>query len=1178
MKAKKLLSVFLTLTLVFSSLPSVFAAETSTRELDLVDSGASNYTKSLFAYLQDISGQQVLFGHQHATDEGLTITGSGTRVGSTESEVKNSVGDYPAIFGWDTLSLDGDEKPGSSENSDEQNRKNLIESMKAAHNLGGIVALSMHPPNFATGGRYNDTSSKNAVADILPGGPANDTFNAWLDNLALFAKELKDDNGELIPVIFRPFHEQNGGWFWWGAQTTTTSQYKELNRYTVEYLRDQQGVSNFLYAFSPNGPFNGDREEYLKTYPGDDYVDIIGLDQYDNQDNPGSEAFISKLVNDLAMVSKLAEEKGKVSAFTEYGYSPQGMKTVGNGDLEWFSKILNAIKSNPDAKKVSYMQTWANFALGGNLFVPYKGFKNAPEGGENHELLPDFTKFYEDSYSAFLNEVGEPYSIGQLTTAEEKPFMHVVTPTLNSEVKNSPLKIRAKVLNDTPQKVVYLVEGSDTEVPMTLDENGVYYTADWSPSASFNGGTADITVKATLSDGNTILEETNTVIVKVSEIVMKTLSFDENIDGVKSNGTYPEDISTSFEHATLNEDGKLKINATGIEQTQTWQELKLELTDISDVNLAAVKRVKFDALIPMSASTSNASLEGIAMLPPDWSTKYGEGTTGKMLADLERVNIDGVDYGQYPVSIDLNNPTKAEEATGLALSIVGKELNLDGAIYVDNIQLLSVYAEAPNDPALVDDFESYLGSDAALSSEFVSANGDVSIGLSGTNKSEGTYGLKYNYSLSKGSYTGITKTLNNVDWSEFNHLSFWLSPDGQGQKLVIQINIGGISFEAYPSLTGTEAGLVKVPFNEFSPAPWDTANAGKVITKENLKNVSKFSIYINAQDDLNTELNSTLYFDDIRVDDDGTGGVPNGGSGPGSMPEQPGTLYDFEEDTEGFTIDQNTANATNAAVTSDEAAKGNNSLFSEFDLEGTNGFEFTKVQAVDLSAVDSINAKVKLSTGTANARLYIKTGAEWTWTDSGIVEVDNTEFKTLSISIKDVANTSSVNAIGIKVEPTSGNGKAKVFVDDISLGGDPGTEDPGTEDPGTEDPGTEDPGTEDPGTEDPGTEDPGTEDPGTEDPGTEDPGTEDPGTEDPGTEDPGTEDPGTEDPSTEDPGSKDSDATTSPTVKPVTDKESDEDENKLPDTATNQFNWLVMGSLMLISGVILTIVRRKKAF
>nr|WGD85205.1 hypothetical protein P5621_11095 [Bacillus subtilis] len=72
--------------------------------------------------------------------------------------MKNSVGDYPALFGWDTLSLDGYEKPGSREQSAAENRANLIKSMKTAHELGGILTLSTHPHNFVTGGDFYDTS------------------------------------------------------------------------------------------------------------------------------------------------------------------------------------------------------------------------------------------------------------------------------------------------------------------------------------------------------------------------------------------------------------------------------------------------------------------------------------------------------------------------------------------------------------------------------------------------------------------------------------------------------------------------------------------------------------------------------------------------------------------------------------------------------------------------------------------------------------------------------------------------------------------------------------------------------------------------------------------------------------------------------------------------------------
>jgi mannan endo-1,4-beta-mannosidase len=62
------------------------------------------------------------------------------------------------------------------------------------------------------------------------------TFTAWLDRLAAFAKDLKDDNGQLIPVIFRPFHEHTQTWSWWGRSCTTEAEFISLWRFTIDYL------------------------------------------------------------------------------------------------------------------------------------------------------------------------------------------------------------------------------------------------------------------------------------------------------------------------------------------------------------------------------------------------------------------------------------------------------------------------------------------------------------------------------------------------------------------------------------------------------------------------------------------------------------------------------------------------------------------------------------------------------------------------------------------------------------------------------------------------------------------------------------------------------------------------------------------------------------------------------
>lgn len=1005
--------------------------ETPATGTDFVDVDATAETKSLFDYLNERRGQEVLFGQQHVTDEGLSFV-SGAE--GPQSDVKNAVGDFPAVFGWDTLSLEGKEKPGVA-GDEAKSRENLAAAMKEAHELGGIVTLSAHMPNFVTGGMFNDTAGS-VVANILPGGAKNEAYNAFLDNLAAFAHELKDDDGKSIPILFRPFHEQNGGWFWWGAKTTSTSEYVEIFRYTVEYLRDKKDVHNFLYVYSPNGSFGGSEASYLTTYPGDDYVDILGMDQYDNQDSPGSASFVGSLVGDLAMISKLADKKGKIATFSEFGYSPQGMKVSGNGDKAWFTRLLNAIKADPDAKRIAYMQTWANFGTNGNLFVPYK---NAKDLGD-HELLPDFQAYFEDAYSAFAGDIkGDAIYTRTVEAKAELPFMHIASPSHNGTVTTNAATIRARVLNQTPTKVVYTIGDGGPEMPMTLDAGG-FYAADWSPSGALNGKTAEITVKA-YNGASVVMESKSSVFVKVPQIQLHSYAFNNaaDISAIQNNGTYSnvgthDGIGLTLSHKAEADNGMLAMNVTGLDAADTWQELKLEIpTAAQTVGLANVKRVEMDVYVPVSDEQSGeATLRGVVMLLPDWDTKYGVSTTQQKLADLEKATIGGKSYWHYKPVIDVNDTAKSASATSLAISLIGGGLTGNATILVDNIRLYSTYVEAPRDPALVDDFESYSGSDVQLAGSFKHAGGDAtSVSLTASNKAEGSYAMKYDYTLAGNKYAGITKSLGGVDWSGFNKLKFYMKPDGSNQKLVIQINISGISFEAYPSLAAGEAGWVTLPFSAFKPAPWDTANAGKIITKTNLKDVRDFSIYVNAVDNV-PMTSGSLYFDDIRVINDGTGGVPNGGTGAGSMPAPAGTLYGFESGAQGWTVSQNNASATAAVATEDAAAEGTHALASTFSLGGD--FELTKVEPVDLSGVSAISAKVKLSNGSAKARLYIKVGSDWKWFDSGTAQdIGADGFTTLTLSLAGIAGREAVNAIGMKLEPAGGTGQATVYVDEVAL-------------------------------------------------------------------------------------------------------------------------------------------------
>ena len=171
------------------------------------------------------------------------------------------------MYGWDFFDLEAIRNPEAP--------RPLSCHVEAAFDRCGVNTFCWHIWNPATGENLYDTTP--AVAAILPGGDKHDAYRRDLDNIAAFAKNLRGKAGQPVPLIFRPFHEHTGSWFWWGQKHCTTNEFVALWLFTVKHLRDQAGVHNFLYAYSPGNAY-GRREDYWERYPGDPYVDILGYD------------------------------------------------------------------------------------------------------------------------------------------------------------------------------------------------------------------------------------------------------------------------------------------------------------------------------------------------------------------------------------------------------------------------------------------------------------------------------------------------------------------------------------------------------------------------------------------------------------------------------------------------------------------------------------------------------------------------------------------------------------------------------------------------------------------------------------------------------------------------------------------------------------------------------------
>jgi mannan endo-1,4-beta-mannosidase len=379
--------------LIVAALLSGCASLGTTRsDVDLADPEASRETRALFANLQRLASDHVLFGHEDALAYGVHWIGEEDR-----SDVKDVTGSYPAVYGWEL----GDLELGAEENLDGVDFEDMQRWIKKGYERGGVITVAWHMNNPVSGGNAWDTTR--AVYSILPGGENHETYKVWLDRFAEFVGGLKTGPftwlgfGQPVPIIFRPFHEHTGSWFWWGSDHATSEEYVTLWRFTVDYLREGKGLHNLLYAYSTD-VFDSEAD-YLARYPGDDYVDLLGYDDYQAL---RSDLTAPMMTDRLRMLVTMAEARGKLAALTE-----TGLEAVPDSTW-WTGRLLGAIEADPVARRIAYVLVWRNAnaevrAAEGksptHFYAPYL----------DHPSAPDFVRFYEDPFVLFGDELPDLY-------------------------------------------------------------------------------------------------------------------------------------------------------------------------------------------------------------------------------------------------------------------------------------------------------------------------------------------------------------------------------------------------------------------------------------------------------------------------------------------------------------------------------------------------------------------------------------------------------------------------------------------------------------------------------------------------------------------------------------------------------------------------------------------------
>lgn len=340
----------------------------------MVNPNSTDETIALFYNLKVLSETSFIIGQQDAFNAFYNNN-------SGDSDIKKTTGNDPGLLGSDFMFITDDNNNGQASNWFYQQEQIITGDAIEAYNKGMVNAFCWHLREPYEGDEFytdnmTDFQKENAFKSILPGGANHEYYKEKLQKVANVTKGMVGNDGKLVPIIFRPFHEFDGNWFWWGQSWCTSQEYKTLWQFTVEYLRDTLNVTNMLFAFSPDKNFNSETE-YLLRYPGDAYVDILGMDNYGDFANQG-QAGVDNANNKLQILTNLAKEKVKIAALTETGFRV----TSGVSPISGFyaTNMYNAITQNDN--EIAFMMFWNN---------NNDGYYTPPPGQTDTNDFIDFT-------------------------------------------------------------------------------------------------------------------------------------------------------------------------------------------------------------------------------------------------------------------------------------------------------------------------------------------------------------------------------------------------------------------------------------------------------------------------------------------------------------------------------------------------------------------------------------------------------------------------------------------------------------------------------------------------------------------------------------------------------------------------------------------------------------------
>ena len=250
------------LVLLFGSL----TAHAQTSVPPPVNRHASPEARELLRYLDSISGKYTITGQHNYPNEGSRWT----------DRTYDITGKYPGLYGVD-FGFSGEDDKDSI-----LSRPDMIEEVERQYRNGSVIAVTWHEvrPTDDEPVTFHDSVQAHLTdfewKELLT--PGTDLYKRWCAQVDVIAGYLAQLHDAHVAVLFRPYHEMNGTWFWWGwrpGKNGSAALYRQL----YDRLVNVHHLDNLVWVWNVNAPSQA-AGPFADYFPGAEYVDVLSVDNY----------------------------------------------------------------------------------------------------------------------------------------------------------------------------------------------------------------------------------------------------------------------------------------------------------------------------------------------------------------------------------------------------------------------------------------------------------------------------------------------------------------------------------------------------------------------------------------------------------------------------------------------------------------------------------------------------------------------------------------------------------------------------------------------------------------------------------------------------------------------------------------------------------------------------------